>query len=458
MDRQPEELTLDAVTRDAGNAFKMPLPDNASPELLVEAGRAIAHVYNNFDEYGAGFPGGDGKFQDHLYGVADKIAQKLGYTDEATAAKGYDITHGLGEFAPPYHVERDIHFEETPPRELFKDAGDEHLATSDNFRQRDLSEVINEMAVTAQMKDAPEHAAFKAKQANMGYDISREADPERRAEMRQEREAKAHDYAATLSDVLAGRALSAGQLDAAKDIAKLGDVHREIATELRGPNQPETTPPEPGRVVAPEVAFKAEATGITGQDDGPNRPQALAPESQDKAAAQFAIDAAAASGLGHTARTVHVEQFPGNDPNDIKGRAGGNDYSSLNTAEPEPQRPENAPNRAITIGMAPGGQPVIIEINQARPDVQFTANDDYEAEKQERERFEPTQSSKEEKRLEQEPASRSTAKEAPVNARSAVRAALAEVQKEAEGNDGAGLENANSGGEGRTASFSSGRS
>jgi hypothetical protein len=206
-------------------------------------------------------------------------------------------------------------------------------ATAANERGRDLADVTAGLEKLAGMDGSPEQRAFKQSQADMGDQIARERDPEKRAALRTEREAQAHDYAAGAAD-RAGRGLDAlGHREDSAHMKELASLHREIAGEFRNP-----TPPEKG-------TDRAE-----GRDD-------------------FSRAAEGASGLGPTARTVHVSERPARVYAELKG-------DSARAAEegPTPQRPQNAPNRAVIVGAGQGGAE-LMEIHRARPDVLRASND-----------------------------------------------------------------------------------
>jgi hypothetical protein len=128
------------------------------------------------------------------------------------------------------------------------------------------------------VKDSEEHQTFEARQAALGDQITCEPDPETRGKLRIEREAQGNEYAAKLSAGLAVVLEVSGRYDDAKDMRLAAETRAAIAAELRGPDQ---TPPEKGGA--------------------------------DQIKAEFSKDAAAvgqAIGLGPTARTVFVAEYP----------------------------------------------------------------------------------------------------------------------------------------------------
>jgi hypothetical protein len=283
------------------------------------------------------------------------------------------------------------------------------------------------MADTAGVKNSPEHEAFKRSQAEQGDQITREPDPRGRAELRTEREAQGHLYAAELADTIGGRALGRGQFDDAKAMGRFGELHREIAGELRSP-----TPPERG-----EAALSA----------------------TEQTKADFARDAAAVSGLGSTARTVHVAEMPSRasaeaatprqsayealaevrreleaerlerGPAENAGLVGGD----KGVVEPQSYRPNPTRTRALIVGEGLGNTE-IMEVYQSlatkRPPQVEAAIDQDEA-KATQLAYEPSQSSKAERQSELEAAA-GVAPTRPDAPRQSARQAMAEVRREAE--------------------------
>jgi hypothetical protein len=206
----------------------------------------------------------------------------------------------------------------------FSRAADNTTHTPETQRQRDLAEYLTFLVPAAGMSGTEEHRAFTAQQATLGDQISREADPEKRAELRTEREAQGNEYASKLSAGLALVLEASGQYDDAKDMRLAAETRAEIAAELR---QPSTEPPEHDRAA--------------------------------QIRADFARDAAAVGreiGLGPTAETVYVAEME------------------------EPWRPEASLTRGVVMGMAPGGGAVLQEVVQSQPDKIIVENGPTEAE------------------------------------------------------------------------------
>jgi len=277
----------------------------------------------------------------------------------------------------------------------FADAARATLQTPQDQRERDLAEVIKQLETTAGAKDAPERAAFQKAQAGMGDQIMREPDPEKRAELRHEREAQGHEYAAGLADQIGGKVLGRGDLDDARDLHQLGELHREIAGALRTP--PEKGPPERS--------------------------------SSEQTKADFARDAAAVSGLGPSAQTVHVEEVPVRPTaREALAEVRREAEQDREAAGPGPQRPEATLNRGVSVGVGPGGA-VLVEINRDRPDVQpiaaGQAQDSQAA-------YDRSESGAREQRAELDAAHGVGEATPSAGPRQTAREALAEVRREAE--------------------------
>ena len=379
-----EPATLENIAAEPWNAVNRSIPEGAPPDLIsaaraaaqqcvAEAHSAMAAACDPETQFEAferdhaegNAPDAHEYFEQDWLNALDRF-DELGGPDRAPEASAPldgvgietvadEITRGKSDTRAEPTREQDA----AQPREL--DAGDDQAAakfseasraaldTPQGQRERDLAEVINQMADTAGAKDTAEHAAFKQSQADLGDQISRELDPSRRAEIRIEREAQGHAYAADLADRIGDKALGLGQSEAANDMHSHAELRREIAGELRGqggsgPERPEPTltrevslAPSPAGPALVEVTQERPDPG----PDGPGQP------SPADAREQFSKDAAAVGRevLGRSAETVMVAEGP------------------------QPQRPEATMTRAVSVGMGPGGA-VLYEVNQDRPDVQ----------------------------------------------------------------------------------------
>jgi len=87
-----ETLSIETLKDDPWNAVNLPLPKDASRELLTAAGKAVGLMYQNHEnfEHLAASPA---DFQIRLLESAETIAAGLGLPS------GYEITRGRGEFA-----------------------------------------------------------------------------------------------------------------------------------------------------------------------------------------------------------------------------------------------------------------------------------------------------------------------------------------------------------------------
>jgi hypothetical protein len=158
--------------------------------------------------------------------------------------------------------------------EAFKGAGQATTSTPQADRERDVAQIIDRLADANGLQDSVELGAFTLAQEMRGDAITHERDPEKRAELRNEREAIAHEYAANLSDRLAVGLRAAGSEADAADMEQHAETRREIAAEIRNP-----TPPDRSK------------ESVETRDD-------------------FARAAENASGLGPTAQTIHVAERP----------------------------------------------------------------------------------------------------------------------------------------------------
>lgn len=165
--------------------------------------------------------------------------------------------------------------QQASPAGAFREAGKASLQTPQNERERDLAEVIRFAVQNTGGADTPEHKAFEQSQKALGERITREADPAKRAALRNEREAQGHSYVAALTDKAAAGLELMGRKAEAAEARQHAAVRREIADGLRNP---------PGH------------------------------EKAEQKRADFAKDAAAIGrqiGMGDSAKTVHVATLSG---------------------------------------------------------------------------------------------------------------------------------------------------
>jgi hypothetical protein len=204
----------------------------------------------------------------------------------------------------PAHEKPDGGHSAAKAHDLFRDAAAASTRTPQDERERELAEVTAGLVKANGMEDHPDHAAFTKAQAALGDAITAEADPSKRAALRDQREAAGHDYAADLSERLARGLKAVGHDGDSRELQLHASTRREIAAELRQPG---------GNEPSPQKEF-AEAARDVGRE-----------------------------ALGRTAEVAFVAEGPSRDPQDIKSRAGQGDYSGLrpeNEDELGPKRPE----------------------------------------------------------------------------------------------------------------------
>lgn len=148
------------------------------------------------------------------------------------------------------------------PSDAFDLAAQAATDTPQGTRERDVADVIREFAATTGFDLRPEHAQFMQAQEALGERITVEPDPIVRQELRNEREAQAHEYAGSLFDRSARVLGLMGDPEGAAADALHAGLRREIAAELRGGNQPEHDP-EAARVAFAAAAVEASGLGRT---------------------------------------------------------------------------------------------------------------------------------------------------------------------------------------------------
>jgi hypothetical protein len=219
-----------------------------------------------------------------------------------------------------------------PAAAVFDKAAHETARTPADAMNRDLADVTRQLAITAGVLGTPEHTAFQQAQAVRGDEITRTEDPERRAELRTERDAVAHIYAAGLADRIGNVLDHSGQGPAADEVKKLADTHRQIAEKLRsgeGGQSPPEGPDRPG--------------GGSGQDRA-----TVAGDATKREFAEAAKDAGREV-LGKTAEVVMTAKGP--------------DQTGPSEDQKERQQPQLAQLRGLAIAPDKG----LYEIIQNKP-------------------------------------------------------------------------------------------
>ncbi len=251
-----------------------------------------------------------------------------------------------GEHSPGQKAQESQQQDSTPihPND-FRAVAEATTQTRQDHRERDLADVTKQLAQTGgRFRETPVHAAFLRDQNERGAEISRTAPPDQRQELRNEREAVAHEYAGQLAERIAGAAGLSGQRETSDELKRFAGIQREIATAIR---EPEKTPPG---------------------------------KSREEIRQDFSADAAEVGrniGMGQSARTIHIDE---------RGPARPQDATPSLLSPSEPQRPEPTLTRGVSVGVGPGGA-TLVEINQDRPDVRAVAEPphDERAEKNEAE-------------------------------------------------------------------------
>jgi hypothetical protein len=176
----------------------------------------------------------------------------------------------------------------------FRSAARETTATPQNVREADVAAVIHEFEQATGGRDTPEREAYTKDWQALGDQIGNEPDLEKRAELRNFREALSHDYAALLAGKAGTFLRFSGDQEAAREMQSMAATRREIATGLRGEG-PQNDP----------------AGGLTVErtaDIGTQVHETAEPSARQ----QFTDAALEASGLGRTARVEFVAEGPAN--------------------------------------------------------------------------------------------------------------------------------------------------
>jgi hypothetical protein len=341
MSEQPETLTHEAAAKDPWAAVYLPLPANPSPELVKEAHWMAEYCFeaetskiepaNSERRPGNAFAPTAGGFGDGIDPKTNADAalarmvelEKIDSTLERVgphSQRDPDRTPPDGErpalaeaakeiTAQPEQKPEGRPYDGPPPAGLYDGAAHEVARTPADSLNQQLADVTRELAKTAGVAGTPEHAAFEKLQAERGDQITRTADPAERAELRNERDAAAHLYAAGLADKVGNVLDLAGQGRDADDLKKLADTHRQIADVLRGGEGGKHPPEGPTRPDGPgSPQDRASAKAQEPAEPAPERPGG------ETARREFA-EAAKAAGqeaLGKTAEVAMVA--PGPDP------------------------------------------------------------------------------------------------------------------------------------------------
>jgi hypothetical protein len=236
-------LTIEAIDRDPWAAVYMPLPETPDAALVKGAHHSAEYCYEaalnraehpDSPAHSAHEPQRKGLGSDNT--PTENVAAAL---DRMEALEKIDPTltrvgpHSIEGPPPPDGPGRD------GVGEQFRAAQQIVANTPQGQRERDLGQVIDQLAEANGLQDSVELGAFTLAQEMRGDAITRESDPEKRAELRNEREAVAHEYAGALSDRLAVHLRATGNEADAVDMEQHAETRREIADEIRKPTPPE---------------------------------------------------------------------------------------------------------------------------------------------------------------------------------------------------------------------------